>query len=115
MVYTIGRRGPEILDWIDDIYLEWSEDDAEEVYEQNRQISGNHGFLFDDEVELQKYKGPHPSILDKHPFRNCDDVRDLENRSELDTNSAWNNVDIETKVERKLQILLRKFIHWKPL
>jgi glycosyltransferase involved in cell wall biosynthesis len=115
MVFRSGRRGSEILDWIDDVYLQWTKENAEEIYKQNEEITGSYGFLFGEGKEIKEYQGEHPQVLSDHPFRNCDDVRELDDEPSPDQISAWDDVTLGTKIERKIQLAILKLIQKKPI
>lgn len=71
-----GRRSPAVLRWFEDVFMKWSEQDADDIYKKNKTITGNSGILFAGPSErIQIYNGRHPEVLNEHPFRWTKDVR----------------------------------------
>jgi hypothetical protein len=70
-----GSRTEEIYEWYYQIYLRWNEKNKKQMYSLNRSISGGKGWFFNDDRVIQKYTGPHPKILDSHPYRRIKDIR----------------------------------------
>lgn len=80
MEYCANQRDRRIFEWIDKVYLTWTPENAEAIYAINETITGNRGINFVPPAKpLNKYEGPHPAVLDEHPFRHLDDVRNLSN------------------------------------
>lgn len=77
--YCAAQRYSYVLDWIDQVFLKWTPEKAEEIYQLNAEkFRGKGGIIFDGNCEAQKlriYEGEHPNILDAHPFRYIDDIR----------------------------------------
>ena len=72
-----GRRNPCVLTWFDEVFMKWSEKTADEIYRKNIEITGNSGILFaGPDLQIQSYNGSHPAVLDNHPLRGIDDVRE---------------------------------------
>lgn len=81
MEYCAVQRYKWVFDWIDQVYMQWSEKRAEEIYELNRiRFNGQGGIFFDGAHEaqrLQVYNGEHPGLLDDHPYRQIEDIRKI--------------------------------------
>ena len=81
MEYCAVQRHREVFDWIDQVYLQWNEENAEQIYALNRaRFDGQGGIFFSgchEAQRLQVYTGEHPAILDGHPYRRIKDVRKL--------------------------------------
>lgn len=82
MEYCAAQRYKFVFDWIEQVYLKWSRENAEEIYELNaRLFNGQGGIFFDghhDAQRLRVYKGEHPRIMNNHPFRHIKDIREIE-------------------------------------
>lgn len=84
MEYCAAQRDRRIFDWIDEVYLAWRPENAEDIYSLNRRRFGGTGILFvtnNGSEILERYSGPHPAITDSHPFRHVRDVRSVESKS----------------------------------
>jgi len=69
---------PEAFEWFNEVYMKWTEENAEEIYKINERITGNSGFLSAGYCSrLNKYTGDHPGILDDHPCRKINDIAKL--------------------------------------
>jgi len=89
MEYCATQRQRYVFDWIEQVYLRWSEENAEQIYALNNKKFNGSGIFFDGgghDQKLQEYLGTHPAILDHHPFRNLDDVRTVEKLSKKPMN-----------------------------
>ncbi len=81
MEYCAVQRYRWVFDWIDQVYLQWTQENAEEIYELNRRrFNGQGGILFNgacDAQKLQVYEGKHPKVMDDHPYRHIEDIRKI--------------------------------------
>ncbi len=81
MEYCAVQRNRWVFDWIDQVYLQWTPERAEEIYELNRKrFNGQGGIFFGgchDAQRLQIYEGEHPGVLDNHPYRHIEDIRQI--------------------------------------
>ena len=80
MEFLARMYKPEVFNWFNKVYMKWSEENAEEIYRLNEEITGNTGFLFAGRSsKLQEYTGIHPEFLDDHPYRRINDLRESQN------------------------------------
>jgi glycosyltransferase involved in cell wall biosynthesis len=81
MEYCAVQRYGWVFDWIDQVYLQWTQANAKEIYDLNRRrFNGQGGFLFDGAGQAQKlqvYEGQHPEVMDNHPYRHIEDIRKI--------------------------------------
>ena len=81
MEYCAVQRFRYVFDWIDQVYLQWTEESAEKIYAWNRDhFNGKGGIFFEGchgAQQLQIYNGEHPEVLDRHPYRHIEDIRKL--------------------------------------
>jgi len=81
MEYCAVQHYQSVFSWIDNVYLQWNEENAEKIYEINRKCFGGKGGIFmnaDEEIlRLRIYNGDHPQILDNHPYRHIEDIRKI--------------------------------------
>lgn len=75
-----GRRTKDIYRWIEKIYLKWTEEKAENIYRKNKKLFGTYGWFYKENKTLKKYTGPHPKILDNHPYRHVKDMRNVKEK-----------------------------------
>jgi len=82
MEYCAVQRHRYVFDWINQVYLQWSPEKSEEIYDFNRiRFNGKGGIFLDEDYQayrLQIYDGEHPNIIKNHPFRYINDVRKIE-------------------------------------
>jgi len=73
-----GYREPIILDWYREVFMKWNYADmGETAYLTNKKLTGNKGILFKGNDQLMTWHVKHPKIIEKHPMKKIDDIREI--------------------------------------
>jgi len=109
MEFLARMYKPEVFNWFNKVYMKWSEENAEEIYRLNEEITGNTGFLFAGRSsKLQEYTGIHPEFLDDHPYRRINDLRESQNNCQAKITSSLFFLRLFQNFGAGIKALLRK-------
>ncbi|MAG44568.1 hypothetical protein CL633_01635 [bacterium] len=90
MEFLSGAYKSLVFVWLDEIFLNWTENKAEEIYKKNQKITNIFGILYGGEpLKLEKYNDSHPEALDDHPYRHIKDIRKVDFKSKGSDYIDW--------------------------